>query len=212
MEKAMYKSHIDKIFFRNNLKLDMLSVYNIAYSTTESPPYKDSSNRKSVLIGMDIINRSNWIFDFEKKTIHVGYSNSKILDIIGSPDLIVSYNTYVSSGNTKATFFFNNVEMKDIVLDTGHPGEIILPEDEINRLNLDIEWDNNNPIYGIIKEININNTKYKNISIYKSKGFRAIGSTFFSKHHHHIWIAPKEKEYRFYLKKSSNPDRSNRKK
>lgn len=154
-----------------------------------------NNSKRFVVIGMDLIQRGNWFLNFEdldKAEIFCYPLDCPFSDLkLEKPDLVIDYNLYFLSRNSKANLIINGVLINDVVIDTGcgiDDLHLLLSEKVFDKLRL-----KENSINDCI----INGIEYKQLKIGKAKN-NYLATKFFFEKNKYFFIDSKAKKFYFW--------------
>ena len=115
----------EKIYYVESLYLDTINVrktfvVQLDSSILEKPVLQILN---SGIIGMNIISKSNWLIDFKNMTIE-SFSHNYINSLSSTPILKLSYRNKL---HPQTSFFINNIQLKNILIDSGAEHALKLP-------------------------------------------------------------------------------------
>ena len=194
-----------KLYFSKSIQLsDNVEIRNVFYNVIDTATTLQNFNG---IIGMNVINKANWLIDFSNNTIqslskHNSYTPKEKYKLCLS---------YKNSKRPKVNIIIQGVEIKDVVMDSGFKeGELILFKEDIEKINqISIPVDTSKfysqglrgnkipePLY-IYDCVTINSVPIDSLKIIQSEHRRLIGLNFFKKFER-IYLDTKTKRFYFY--------------
>ena len=115
------------VFHSNNVKMSGISLSEATFYAAPLPPVIKCQGVEGI-IGITIINKFNWIIDYDNKTVRM--TDKKIEKEAGGKEVYY----YAESNVHKATLELGQDVFEDCTLDFGSNGEIEFPATRINDL------------------------------------------------------------------------------
>jgi len=130
--------HIFPVWFSHRISVDSITIKNMLYVLPPQRKVPDAvmstnEGKRSGIIGMNVINRANWLVDFVDKTIHIIPHNGSTIEEL--PVLRLSYRR---SKYPRVTLIVQGIEIENVLLDTGASGDLYLPKTVLERLHRNI--------------------------------------------------------------------------
>ncbi len=200
-----HKIRLQKVKYSNQIEIDSVILKNIIYLDVDSQNISQCIRDKEIsgIVGMNVINKYNWIIDFDKNTLQ---NLPKTTTYNHTPQFTLRYsNTMIP----KTTVSIADVKLKNILIDSGFNIDFTLLSSDIEQINQYIAPDTifNTSSSGLFSDsiveseyqysnIMIDNIKFDKLYITEGNK-RLIGTGFFRKFDRVFWDS-KNREVRFY--------------
>ncbi len=199
------KSTIRKRYFSITLIADSILFKNLVYNEISIDNISQGVQYLAIngILGMNVINKYNWIIDFDKNTLQ---NLSKTTTYNHTPQFTLRYSNAMKP---KTAVSIADVKLKNILIDSGFNIDFTLLSSDIEQINQCIAPDTifNTSSSGLFSDsiveskyqysnIMIDNIKFDKLYITEGNR-RLIGTGFFRKFDRVFWDS-KNREVRFY--------------
>jgi hypothetical protein len=201
------KRVITFLYFSRSLNVASITLKNIFYNTIKRNKISSFTRQSGIggIFGMNVINRANWIIDFQDGSIEATPRKDAVLSGL-EPKFSLSYN---KRKYPKTTIVIQGMEIKNVLIDSGSSADLALREADIRELNRKVQPVDSATYYSsglftdsiskkkyLYKNIVINNYRFDTLVISQDNE-SSIGIGFFRKFDK-VYLNTREKLFLFY--------------
>jgi hypothetical protein len=205
---AFHKARFCKLYYLSQFNpVYSLNISQLCFSIVKNMPEEMKYDNEIGSIGMNVINKANWIINFQSEKVEI-LPDNKIYKTKHRPQLIFKYKR---KNIPKTQLDFSVCKLENVLIDAGSNGELTLLKSDIEIINkkykpvdtLTVSSYGRHSISPTIQNcyvydsIVINNVCFNNIEIIENNIDRVIGFKFF-KRFNQVFLNTKEKRFYFY--------------
>jgi hypothetical protein len=204
---AFYKAQFHELYYSPQFTVESLSINQLCFSIVKNMPKEMKYDNEIGAIGMNVINKANWIINFQSEKVEI-LPHNKIYKTKHRPQLIFKYKR---KNIPKTQLDFSVCKLENVLIDAGSNGELTLLKSDIEIINKKYKPVDTLTVssYGmhsisptiqncyVYDSIMINNVCFNNIEIIESNIKNVIGFEFF-KRFNKVFLNTREKRFYFY--------------